>query len=138
MLLLLLLLSLSLLLSPAKDRNNNNDNIRICCLCPAPDRLEQPLWRSFSLFSRYFVVAVSVVVAQLNPSTPFKLHESGSGLCQARCTGQNSAQNKLFFLLSSVLCSHLKLCLLSAKFLNNAQLSGLDSGALISIPQLTI
>lgn len=37
--------------SPAQDRNNNNDNIRICCLS-AQNRVEQPLWWSFSLFFR--------------------------------------------------------------------------------------
>lgn len=37
--------------SPAQGRNNNNDNIRICCLS-AQNRVEQPLWWSFSLFFR--------------------------------------------------------------------------------------
>lgn len=78
------------------------------------------------------VVAVLVVVAfavQLNPSTIFKLHKL------AVATTKNSAQNKLFFLfvfclalsLFSVLCSHLKPCSLSAKFLNNAAFSELNS-----------
>lgn len=85
-----------------------------------------------------FVVVISIVfpssvvvafAVQLNPSTIFKLHKL------AVATTKNSAQNKLFFLfvfclalsLFSVLCSHLKPCSLSAKFLNNAASSELNS-----------
>lgn len=124
-----------------------------CCCCQVLLRAETitmtilefvaclPRTESSSLCGGHFHCFSIAVAARLNPSTPFKLHKLGSGLWPGPAR-QNSAQNKLFFVLSSsffYICvrtsSHV-CCQLNFWIMQNFW--GFKSSALISIPKLAI